>query len=246
MATNWSRSRSSRPSLFIRAASVAARLMLAGTTSRTASIRSTTRWIGRATVRSSSDSATLPSAWPFTPTAEDRFPWGSMSIIRTRCPKLNRADPRLAVVVVLPTPPFWLEMAMMVAMGPPSACGSAFSAESNGRYEDRCEVVIILAQGLSVFNALGQKSQQLPHIADIFLHPLDEGIRPIEPLLAPEPLHEVHCQVTMVEVALKVQQVHLHQPLPLLLKGRAQPYAHRGGETPSGMGERPGGVHPVG
>ena len=42
----------------------------------------------------------------------DKEPCGSESISRTRFPSWARPTPRLAQVVVFPTPPFWLAMAM--------------------------------------------------------------------------------------------------------------------------------------
>src|SRR5215475_5755370 len=41
------------------------------------------------------------------------LPWGSRSTTRTRRPQAARAVARLIVVVVLPTPPFWLASARM-------------------------------------------------------------------------------------------------------------------------------------
>src|SRR5437868_2294895 len=45
-----------------------------------------------------------------------RWAWGSRSIKQTRLPISAMAAPRLTVVVVLPTPPFWFIRAM-VRMG---------------------------------------------------------------------------------------------------------------------------------
>src|SRR5258708_1696017 len=50
-------------------------------------------------------------ALPFSPTPLDRFPCGSTSTSRTRRPASAREAARLIVVVVLPTPPFWLATA---------------------------------------------------------------------------------------------------------------------------------------
>ena len=44
-----------------------------------------------------------------------RFPCGSMSIHRTRCPSSAKAAARFSVVVVLATPPFWLAKAITLA-----------------------------------------------------------------------------------------------------------------------------------
>src|SRR2546427_139571 len=41
-----------------------------------------------------------------------RWPWGSRSMRRTRLPSSASAHPRFTAVVVLPTPPFWLAIAM--------------------------------------------------------------------------------------------------------------------------------------
>ena len=49
------------------------------------------------------------SAWCSMPRAVDALPWGSMSITRTLSPADARAAAMFTVVVVLPTPPFWLE-----------------------------------------------------------------------------------------------------------------------------------------
>src|SRR5690606_38347398 len=46
-----------------------------------------------------------------TPRPVEALPCGSMSTIRTFSPIAARAVPRLMAVVVLPTPPFWLETA---------------------------------------------------------------------------------------------------------------------------------------
>ena len=46
--------------------------------------------------------------WCSTPSAVDALPWGSRSITSTRWPSWASAAPMFTVVVVLPTPPFWL------------------------------------------------------------------------------------------------------------------------------------------
>src|SRR5580698_2956323 len=43
------------------------------------------------------------------PRPVEALPWGSRSISSTRSPTAASAVPRLMAVVVLPTPPFWLE-----------------------------------------------------------------------------------------------------------------------------------------
>src|SRR6516225_2039071 len=47
-----------------------------------------------------------------TPSPVEALPCGSESSNSTRSPMAARAVPRLMAVVVLPTPPFWLAMAM--------------------------------------------------------------------------------------------------------------------------------------
>ena len=49
------------------------------------------------------------SAWCSMPSAVEALPCGSMSMTRTFSPAAARAAAMLTVVVVLPTPPFWLE-----------------------------------------------------------------------------------------------------------------------------------------
>src|SRR3954468_23637478 len=56
------------------------------------------------------------------PRPTDSAPWGSRSMSSTLRPYSTRAAPRLMVDVVLPTPPFWLHIAMMRA-GPCSVRG---------------------------------------------------------------------------------------------------------------------------
>src|SRR4051812_42157059 len=60
--------------------------------------------------------------WAGMPRPTDSAPWGSRSISRTRRPYSVSAAPRLMVDVVLPTPPFWLHIAMTRA-GPCSVRG---------------------------------------------------------------------------------------------------------------------------
>src|SRR3954454_5094040 len=55
------------------------------------------------------------SSWALTPRPTVIEPWGSKSTSSTLRPVSTRAAPRLMVVVVLPTPPFWLHIAMIVA-----------------------------------------------------------------------------------------------------------------------------------
>src|SRR3954451_5759235 len=60
--------------------------------------------------------------WAGTPRPTDSAPCGSRSISSTRRPYSVSAAPRLMVEVVLPTPPFWLHIAMICA-GPCSVMG---------------------------------------------------------------------------------------------------------------------------
>src|ERR1700731_3731396 len=65
------------------------------------------------------------------PSPTERAPCGSKSTRRTRRPTSARAAPRLIVVVVLPTPPFWLQTATVRA-GPCSISGSGSGKVENG------------------------------------------------------------------------------------------------------------------
>ena len=67
-----------------------------------------------------------------TPRPTDSAPWGSKSTSSTLRPYSASAAPRLIVVVVLPTPPFWLHMAMIRA-GPWLASGAGTGKSGNGR-----------------------------------------------------------------------------------------------------------------
>ena len=55
------------------------------------------------------------SSWALMPSPAEAAPWGSKSTMSVRRPYSARAAARLIVEVVLPTPPFWLAMAMMRA-----------------------------------------------------------------------------------------------------------------------------------
>jgi hypothetical protein len=57
------------------------------------------------------------------------FPCGSRSTTRVFTPLLARAAARLMVVVVLPTPPFWLVIAMIMRAGSLSGCSGAGQGE---------------------------------------------------------------------------------------------------------------------
>src|SRR5438093_5222242 len=54
---------------------------------------------------------TSRSEWPI-PTPVEALPWGSRSMTNTCWPASARQAPRFTAVVLLPTPPFWLAMAM--------------------------------------------------------------------------------------------------------------------------------------
>src|SRR3954453_11826116 len=71
--------------------------------------------------------------WAGTPSPTDRAPCGSRSISRTFRPHSTSAAPRLIVDVVLPTPPFWLHIAMTRA-GPCSVSGFG---SGSGRWRAR-------------------------------------------------------------------------------------------------------------
>ena len=68
----------------------------------------------------------------FTPRPTDSAPCGSKSTSSTFCPYSASAAPRLMVDVVLPTPPFWLHIAMMRA-GPCSTGGRGTGKRGIGR-----------------------------------------------------------------------------------------------------------------
>src|SRR5215469_14056676 len=66
------------------------------------------------------------------PRPTDSAPWGSKSTSRTRRPNSASAAPKLIVVVVLPTPPFWLHTATTRA-GPCLSSGSGSGNTGSGR-----------------------------------------------------------------------------------------------------------------
>src|SRR5688572_30547111 len=68
----------------------------------------------------------------FSPRPTDSDPCGSKSTSRTLRPYSARAAPRLIVVVVLPTPPFWLHIAMTRAL-PCSVSGRGSGRSIIGR-----------------------------------------------------------------------------------------------------------------
>src|SRR6185437_7643362 len=53
-----------------------------------------------------------------------RCAWGSKSTRQTRLPSSARAAPRLTVVVVFPTPPFWFINAITRMRAPPCEMGA--------------------------------------------------------------------------------------------------------------------------
>src|SRR6185437_10168852 len=66
------------------------------------------------------------------PRPTESAPCGSKSTSRTRRPNSASAAPRLMVVVVLPTPPFWLQTATTRA-GPCLVSGSGWGKTGRGR-----------------------------------------------------------------------------------------------------------------
>src|SRR5437660_11542355 len=66
------------------------------------------------------------------PSPTESAPWGSKSTSSTRRPTSASAAPRLIVVVVLPTPPFWLQTATTRA-GPCVVNGSGSANVGRGR-----------------------------------------------------------------------------------------------------------------
>src|SRR3954451_8633893 len=68
----------------------------------------------------------------FTPRPTDSAPCGSKSTSSTRRPYSASAAPRFTVVVVLPTPPFWLQSAITRA-GPCEVRGAGTGKEVSGR-----------------------------------------------------------------------------------------------------------------
>src|SRR5688500_8217722 len=55
-------------------------------------------------------------SWGLSPRPTDNDPWGSKSTRSTLRPYSASEAPRLIVVVVLPTPPFWLHIAITRAL----------------------------------------------------------------------------------------------------------------------------------
>src|SRR5688500_18239027 len=73
-----------------------------------------------------------------------RWACGSRSIRQTRLPSSARAAPRLAVVVVLPTPPFWfisamIRMCRLLACLPDVLAGADYAANARARQGDRAK-----------------------------------------------------------------------------------------------------------
>ena len=104
------------------------------------------------------------TSWVGTPRPADRAPCGSKSTASTLRPHSARLAPRLMVVVVLPTPPFWLHRAMMRAGPCPfSGFGSGkIRAHPAGRAEERrletgkfCGQGVLLGSHLRQSFALG-------------------------------------------------------------------------------------------
>jgi hypothetical protein len=71
----------------------------------------------------------------------EAFPCGSRSTTSTRYPMSARAAPRLTAVVDLPTPPFWLAIAMTRATP-----GTSGTRGARGRREVRVLRVFVVAR----------------------------------------------------------------------------------------------------
>src|ERR671934_1432833 len=71
------------------------------------------------------------------PRPVEALPCGSRSTTRTRLPRPASAAPRLTAVVVLPTPPFWLAIAIILAR--PEGRSSAGRASGLGLSTPRAE-----------------------------------------------------------------------------------------------------------
>ena len=71
-------------------------------------------------------------SWGLSPSPTESEPCGSKSTSSTLRPYSASAAPRLIVVVVLPTPPFWLHIAMMRA-GPWLLSGAGTGKSGSGR-----------------------------------------------------------------------------------------------------------------
>ena len=92
------------------------------------------------------------------PRAVEAFPCGSRSTTSTRLPCLGEAAARFTVVVVLPTPPFWLATLMMrhrsgrghVSPVRPRALIAARAARAIGVSKSASEVFVDCLGGVSV------------------------------------------------------------------------------------------------
>ena len=71
------------------------------------------------------------------PRPVEALPCGSRSMISVRWPSSARQAPTLMVVVVLPTPPFWLATAMTRGSGRPAGRSSSGSAVGSRRPQER-------------------------------------------------------------------------------------------------------------
>src|SRR6516165_8032753 len=106
--------------------------MLLGSSSMPATLVLTTTSDGPAPRSISRLYTVASSSCGWMPRPTDRAPCGSKSTSRTRRPNSARAAPRLIVVVVLPTPPFWLQTATTRA-GPCLVSGSGWGKTGRGR-----------------------------------------------------------------------------------------------------------------
>src|SRR5689334_24215315 len=70
------------------------------------------------------------------PSPVEALPWGSMSRISTRLPTAASAVARFTAVVVLPTPPFWLAMAIIRAREKDGWSAAAFGRKLSSGTEN--------------------------------------------------------------------------------------------------------------
>src|SRR5699024_12700902 len=92
------------------------------------------------------------------PRPADAAPWGSKSTMSTLRPYCASAAPRLIVVVVLPTPPFWLHIAMIRA-GPWPASGGGSGKSGAGAGSKRA---LFIVPNLLVFALLPKPPRRKP------------------------------------------------------------------------------------
>src|SRR5947209_14624341 len=76
-----------------------------------------------------------------TPRPEVALAWGSQSTTSTLRPMSASAAPRLSVVVVLPTPPFWLATAMVRVGTTAALCGQPTGERSGASLQGFPQVI---------------------------------------------------------------------------------------------------------